>query len=181
VARLPVRQLAYFVPDVRAAAAEHSRRFGSGPFLVLSHVPLAVSEHRGIATPFDHSSAYGQWGEVMIEFAMQHNAGPSAFHDMYPEGSGRYGLHHTALFVENLREAIAAFAADGLSLAHYAETSTGTAFAFIDAVERYGHMLELYEPADALTGFYALVARAAAGWDGRDPVRELGKGGRDGR
>ncbi len=171
---LPVRQLAYFVADVREAAAEHSRRFGSGPFFVLEHVALARSEYRGIACPLDHSSAYGQWGAVMIEFVMQHNSEASAFHDMYPRGSERFGLHHSAVFIDDLAAAIADFAADGLPLAHYAETATGTGFAFIDAVECYGHMIELYEPSDTLTGFYAMIASAAEGWDGSDCIRQLG-------
>lgn len=172
--RLPIRQVAYFVADVRAAALAHSRMFGSGPFFVLEHIALARSEHRGIARPLDHSSAYGQWGEVMVEFVVQHNPDPSALHDMYPCGSGRFGLHHVALFVPDLPRAIADFARDGLELAQYAETATGTAYAFIDAVARHGHMIELYEPSPSLTGFYAMVADAARGWDGGEPVRSLG-------
>jgi hypothetical protein len=99
---LPIRQIAYFVRDVRAAALAHNATFGSGPFFIIDHIALARAEHRGSLVPHDHSSAYGQWGAVMIEFVQQHNAEPSAFHDMYPEGSGQYGLHHAALFVDDL-------------------------------------------------------------------------------
>ena len=173
-ATLPLRQVAYFVADLAGATAAHTRSFGSGPFFVLEHVALSRSEHRGIACPLDHSSAYGQWGEVMVELVVQHNPDPSAFHDMYPVGSGRFGIHHTALFVDDLQAAITAFAADGFALAQYAETATGTNFAFIDAVERYGHMIELYEPTPTLNGFYAMVAAAAENWDGREPIRKLG-------
>jgi len=28
-------------------------------------------------------------------------SGPSAFHDVYPDGSGRGGIHHAALFVDD--------------------------------------------------------------------------------
>ena len=175
LATLPVRQIAYFVADIYKAAAAHTRSFGSGPFFVLDHVALTRNEHRGVARPFDHSSAYGQWGDVMVELVVQHNADASAFHDMYPHGSGRFGIHHTALFVDDLATAIAEFAADGLALAQYAKTTTGTDFAFIDAVERYGHMVELYEPTPALTSFYAMVAGAANYWDGRNPIRKLAK------
>ncbi|WP_324262045.1 VOC family protein [Altererythrobacter sp. H2] len=168
-----MRQLAYAVQDVEAAALAHHRRFGSGPFFVLRHVALARSEHRGVERPFDHSSAYGQWGGVMVELVQQHNPDPSAVHDIYPHGSGQEGLHHAALFVDNLEAAIAQFAGEGMPLAQLSVTATGTAFAFIDAREQMGHMLELYEPSDVLTGFYAMVAEAAQGWDGSDPVRAL--------
>jgi hypothetical protein len=174
VGALPVRQLAYKVNDLEAAAAAHHRLFGSGPFFVLRHVALASSQHRGVTQPFDHSSAYGQWGAVMVELVVQHNPEPSALHDMFPHGSGKEGLHHAALFVDDLDAAIARFAAEGAPLAQLSVTSGGTAFAFVDARASHGHMLELYEPSEQLTGFYDFVAEAARGWDGADLLRELG-------
>ncbi|MXP30240.1 VOC family protein [Parerythrobacter jejuensis] len=174
LAGLPVRQLAYFVPDIEAAARVHADQFGSGPFFIARHIELSTSEHRGVPQPLDHSSAYGQWGAVMVEFVQQHNSDPSAFHDLFPLGTGRYGLHHMALFVADLPAAIAEFAENGQDLAQYAVTTSGVAYAFIDARVSMGHMLELYEPTEGLLAFYDMVAQAAQGWDGSDPVRELG-------
>lgn len=171
---LPARQLAYKVNDLEAAARAHYRLYGSGPFFVLRHVALSSSQHRGVERPFDHSSAYGQWGSVMVELVVQHNPDPSALHDMFPHGSGKQGLHHAALFVDDLEAAIARFAAEGAPLAQLSVTQTGTAFAFVDARESLGHMLELYEPTEQLTGFYDVIAAAARGWDGRDLIRALG-------
>ncbi|MBU7580481.1 MAG: VOC family protein [Porphyrobacter sp.] len=171
---LPVRQLAYKVNDLEAAAAAHHRQFGSGPFFVARHVALASSLHRGTARAFDHSSAYGQWGAVMVELVVQHNPDDSALHEMFPYGSGAEGLHHAALFVDDLAAAIARFTSEGAPLAQLSVTQGGTAFAFVDTRASLGHMLELYEPAPQLTGFYDMVATAAGGWDGRDLIRELG-------
>ncbi len=171
---LPVRQLAYFVPDIDVAARKHSAVFGSGPYFTLRHVPLTSSVHRGVERPFDHSSAYGQWGDVMVEFLQQHNNDPSACHDLYPARSGQYGLHHTAVWVEDLHAAIARFDADGMPLAQLSTTSFGTEFAFADASDSLGHMIELYEGNENLRGFYAMVRDAARDWDGSDPIRDLG-------
>jgi hypothetical protein len=44
----------------------------------------------------------------------------------------------------------------------------------VDLVAQFGHMVELYENADALAKFYAYVKRRSEGWDGREPVRRLG-------
>ncbi|MFZ9394567.1 MAG: VOC family protein [Erythrobacter sp.] len=169
----PVRQIAWFVPDIVAAAHAHHAAFGSGPFFVFEHVPLSWSEHRGVAVRHDHSSAYGQWGEVMVEFVMQHGDDPSAFHDMFPVGSGAQGLHHMAIWVDDLETAIAHLARQSMPLAQLSQTATGTRYAFVDATNSLGHMLELYEPTEALTGFYAFVREAAQGWDGTDPIRHL--------
>lgn len=36
---LAIRQVAYFVPDIEAAARAHSETFRSGPFFMLRHIP----------------------------------------------------------------------------------------------------------------------------------------------
>lgn len=173
IAGHPIRQIAYFVPDVRAAALAHHRHYGSGPYFVAEHIPLRTSLHRGVARPFDHSSAYGQWGPLMIEFVQQNNPGPSAMHDLYPEGSGRQGMHHVALFVDDLTAEIARYNAAGHETALYAEMNDGFAFAMMDTVATSGHMVELYQPVASLTGFYDYVAKCAARFDGTDPVRTI--------
>lgn len=175
-APLLARQIAYFVPDAGAAALDHHARFGSGPFFLARRISLRLSRHRGIDRPLVHTAAYGQWGAMMVEFVQQDEPGPSVFHDLYPAGSGRFGLHHLALFVEDLGAAMAAHAALGHATALYAELADGFAFAMVDAVADYGHFLELYEPRPALLGVYAMVARAARDWDGADPLRALNLG-----
>ena len=169
----PIRQIAYFVPDVRAAALAHHALLGSGPYFVAEHIPLRLSVHRGVERPLDHSSAYGQWGDVMIEFVQQNNPGPSAFHDVYPEGSGREGVHHVALFVDDVDAELARFKEAGFATALRAEMNDGFVFAFVDTVASLGHMLELYAPVPSLSGFYAMVAEAAKGWDGKDVIRDI--------
>jgi catechol 2,3-dioxygenase-like lactoylglutathione lyase family enzyme len=171
---LPVRQIAYFVADIEQAALAHHAAFGSGPYFLGRHVPLAWSEHRGVPVRHDHSSAYGQWGDVMVEFVQQHGDDPSTFHDLFPSGSGRYGMHHTAVFVNALDAAIEQFDKAGLPLAQLSETVNGVRYAFIDAAATLGHMIELYEPAPPLTGFYAMVAAAARDGNGDNLLRELG-------
>lgn len=167
----PAVQIAYFVPDIREAAARMHATFGAGPFHIVERIQLARGEHRGRDCPFVHSSAYGQWGNVMMELVQQDVEGPSPFRDMY--GPGEQGLHHVATFVDDVAEAIAAYARHGMPLAARAETLTGTEFAFIDATATLGHMIEIYVPNQGLRGFYDFVRDAASGWDGSDPVRVL--------
>lgn len=168
----PVRQVAYAVDDARAAALRHHQLFGSGPYFVMDHIPLRRSLHRGVDAPFDHSSAYGQWGEVMVEFMQQHNDGPSAVRDVYPKGSE--GFHHVALIVDDLAEARAHFGAMGLEEALYAEMEDGFQFVMVDAMKPLGHMIEIYEGVPALTDFYTLV-RESAGDFSHGVVRNVGE------
>lgn len=172
---MKVRQLAYYVPDIEAAARAHSAAFGSGPFYTYWHVPLASSMHRGVKQPFDHSSTYGQWGDLMIEFVQLHSKAPSAISDVFGEDYARFGLHHTAVWVDDLERAIADFDGHGMPLSQLSTLENGKSFAFVDAVAMLGHMIELYERDEGLTGFYAMIRDSAVDWDGQDPIRQLGE------
>ncbi|QXQ07702.1 VOC family protein [Sphingosinicellaceae bacterium] len=169
--RQPIRQIAYFVPDVRAAAARHHALLGSGPYFLLENIALTRCEYRGRPATLDHSSAYGQWGTLMIEFCQQNNAGPSVFHDLYPDGGE--GLHHVALMVDDLGTAMREFEAAGHPAALYAELASGNAYAMMDCTRDYGHFVELYEASQGLLAFYETVRAAAEGFDGTELIRKL--------
>jgi len=165
-------QIAYAVTDLDAAARRWAARSGAGPFFVIEHIALSVVRYRGEPAAFDHSSAYGQWGAVMVELVKDHTVGPSPVRDVV--GEAGTGLHHVACFAEDLERESARLTALGWPEALYARTHSGQAFAFHDATAELGHMIELYEPSTGLLGFYSMVAEAARGWDGREPVRSVG-------
>ena len=164
-------QVAYHVADPAEAAVRFAREHGWGPFYLMEHIALQEVRHRGAPGRFDHSSAYGQAGEMMIELITQHDDSPSALRDCF--AAEETGLHHVACFVPDLSAAIADFAARGVSAALEARTTTGVSFAMLDTRRSLGHMLELYEPGEALTRFYAFIRRKAVDWDGSEPLRRL--------
>ena len=164
-------QIAYHVPDPERAAHEYARRYGWGPFFLFEHIPLASCVYRGSAAAFDHSSAYGQAGDLMVELITQHDDSPSVLRDLYARTA--VGVHHMAHFVPDLADSIEQARAAGAEVALDARTATGTRFAMLDTTRQLGHMIELYEGAGDLSKFYRHVRRAADGWDGSDPVRRL--------
>ena len=162
-------QVAYAVTDVRAAATWWAEKFGAGPFFVIEHIELNDVRYHGTPSTFDHSSAYGQWGDIMVELVCDHTIGQSPVADVV--GAGGQGLHHMAYFVKDLASAQVGLVSAGWPEALHASTASGLAFAFHDATETLGHMIEVYEPVDALVAFYRRVADAAVGWDGTEPTR----------
>ena len=168
---MPV-QIAYAVREAETAAEWWASTFGAGPFFVRRHIAVTEVRHRGMPSVFDHTSAYGQWGDVMVELVQDHTAGPSPIADVV--GPGGEGMHHLAYFVDDLGTASGRLAQAGWPEALFARTSSGQAFAFHDATAALGHMVEIYEPTAGLLGFYAMVKRAADGWDRAEPVRVLG-------
>ncbi len=164
-------QIAYHVPDPEADALRCAKEFGWGPFFLFEHIPLQQCHYRGRAAAFDHTSAYGQAGDIMVELISQSDDSPSVLRDLFK--SDQRGIHHVAHFVPDLPTALASFQSDGTAVAMDAVTTHGVRFAMVDTSKSLGHMLELYEPVTALTRFYAYVRRAAEEWDGTDPVRRI--------
>ncbi len=167
----PPVQIAYAVTDVREAAAQWAERRGVGPFFVIEHIALSDVRYRGAPAAFDHSSAYAQWGAIMVELVCDHTIGPSPVADVV--GPGGRGLHHVAHFVPSFASASEALVAAGHAEVLYANTSAGLPFAFHDAIATLGHMIEIYEGTPKLRAFYSMVSEAAANWNGLDPVRVL--------
>lgn len=167
----PPVQIAYAVPDVEVFARRWVESTGAGPFFVRHHIPVTDVRYRGRPAEFDHSSAYGQWGDVMLELVRCHTPGPNVVTDVI--GDSPTGLHHLAFWVDDLDGATERLVDHGHEPALTARTGNGTEFRFVDASRHLGHMIELYVATDHVRRFYAMVADAAQGWDGTDPVRVL--------
>ena len=163
-------QVAIHAPNLEAAAA-HWAQHGAGPFHLLEHVALTSCLYRGAPAAFDHSSAYGQMGDIMLELIHQHDDRPSAVRDMYDARTP--GPHHAAIFVDDLDIAVSAATARGFPLALDAVSTAGLRFAMADARPACGVMLEFYEPSDALMKFYSFVRRKSVSWTGDEPLRKL--------
>lgn len=166
-----VAQIAIHAPSIESLAERWVCEMNAGPFFLLEHIALKSSSYRGAPSRFDHSSAYGQCGDIMIELIHQHDDAPSAVRDMY--SANETGVHHAAIFVGNLSAAIARAEGLGIGIAQDAETIEGVRFVMADARAECGVMLEFYEASEPLAKFYAYVRRKSQGWNGENPLRRL--------
>lgn len=144
-------QIAYAVPssdDLGSVAKNFRQRSGAGPFLIVEHIELEKVTIDGFPASFDHSSAYGQWGSIMVELVQEHTV---------PLIGRSSGVHHLAFMVESLEAAIESCRSSGWPVILDATTFGGVRFVFCDARATHGHFIELYEPATALLDFYERV------------------------
>ena len=156
-------QIAYIVDDVRRAAEQWSATHGIGPFFVFDHIQVCDVRYRDQPAVFDHSSAFAQWGPLMVELLCDHGG-------LF---AGHTGVHHVAHFVPELEAAQRWCRDNGFPEAMHATTATGMPFVFHDATATYGHYIELYEPNSRVVGLYEMVARTAREWDGTEPIRTV--------
>ena len=158
-------KIAYAVDDVRAAAADWAARLGAGPFFVKDHIPMA--DTHGSEQTFDHTSAFGRWGNVMVELIQIHDVKPevAAGHLLRP------GLHHVTWFADSLEDESRRLVDLGWPKVFTATTAGGVTFTLHDATKDLGHLVEIYERSLRVVANYDQVEAAARGWDGSDPVR----------
>ncbi len=169
----PPVQIAYVVADVREAADDWSRTVGAGPFFVREHISVTDVVYRGHPAQFDHTSAYGQWGGLMVELVQNHTVGPSVLSEQsVGRATSSRRVHHVACLVNDFAATLAAASGAGIEVAMTARART-TPFGFLDTIELLGHFVEIYPRTDSLAAFYAMVAQAADAWNGTDPVRVL--------
>jgi catechol 2,3-dioxygenase-like lactoylglutathione lyase family enzyme len=167
--RRPFHHVGYVVDDLESAARGLAAATGAGPFLLIEHVPLAEATYRGAPARYDHSTAFAQWGPVIVEISQIHDAEPPGLRDFFT--AGRHpAVGHIAWLVDDLDAESARLESAGLPLVH--SGSSGPVRAnWHDGSGVFGHPIEVHRSGPELLGFYAAIAAAARDWDGSRPLR----------
>ena len=164
-------QIAWAVPDLRAAVDQWTDGMGIGPFFVYEHVQLSGYKYRGRPFELDQSIAIAQAGTVQLELIQVHTEEPTPFSEVIPKTTP--GMHHVAVMASDLEAEIAAYTSRGYEILAEGDTS-GVRFAMIDAWAKHGCMIELLADHPLLHQSAKMIADAAAQWDGTDPIRPFG-------
>ena len=165
-----VHHIGYVVDDLPAAAAHFAERFGAGPFYAFEHIVFDEVTYRGEPAVYDHSSAIGQCGPIIVELTQEHDARPAGLADALVKPGG--GVGHLGWLAESLEEEAARLEAAGLVPFHTGRTGPVSVVWFEDD-PLLGHPIEVLQRRDELLGFYDVVRRASEGWDGSDPYRPV--------
>ena len=165
-----IHHIGYVVTDLRAGAEHFSSRYGAGPFLGMEHLEFDHVDYLGEPALYDHSSAFGQWGPMLVELTQVHDAQPAGFRDALVKPGG--GVGHVAWLVDSLADEVERLTAAGHRAFHSGRTGPASAVWF-DGGELVGHPIEVLQRRDEILGFYEMVRSAADGWDGSDPLRIL--------
>ena len=171
----PIRQIGYYVENVREAATRHHELFGSGPYFIAENARMQV-EYRGKNIEQVNTAAFGQWGAVQLEIIQGLPDGPDrdVFRELYPKGSGRYGVHHVTIIVDDFDASLAVMEAAGFEVAlrlHIEKMDAPSVM--LDALDTYGHFIELYPGVQPMVDFYDMVADAAKNFDGKQLFHDV--------
>jgi hypothetical protein len=164
-----IHHLGYVVEDLRSGVERFAADFGAGPFFVMEHIEFEEVTYRGEPALYDHSSGFGQWGPILVELTQVHDAQPPGLRDALTAAGG--GLGHVAWLADDLAAETGRLEAADLAPFHAGRTGPASAVWFEGGP--LGHPVEVLQRRAEILGFYAMVAKAAAGWDGSEPYRVM--------
>ena len=165
----PFHHLGYVVDDLEAAAERFARDVGAGPFLAIDHVPLTSVTYRGEPGHYDHSTAFGRWGPIIVELSVVHSADPPGL-GTFLAGRGTPHIGHVGWLVDDLEAESARLEAAGLPLVHTGRAGPVQAH-WHDGGDLVGHPIEVLRRCPEILGQYEAIATAARDWDGSRPLR----------
>jgi catechol 2,3-dioxygenase-like lactoylglutathione lyase family enzyme len=154
----------YVVADIPRAVEWAVAALGAGPFFLVEHLVFDAVTYRGEPAAYDHSSAFGQWGDLKLELTQVHSAQPAGL----AAALGRPGPGHVAWLADDLEAETARLTAAGLELFHTGRSGPVRAHWFQTPL---GQHVEVLQRAPELLGFYDLMREASAAWDGSEPLR----------
>ncbi|RJF94591.1 VOC family protein [Oleomonas cavernae] len=169
-----VRQNGYVVRDIRGAMDHWVNVMGIGPWFYVDRVQTDFFRHRGVASDLHMSVALANTGDLQIELIQQRNEAPSMYREFLD--AGREGLQHMAYWSTDYQGLYDKALSLGYRVGQEGQIGGEQGrFAYFDAEGHPGTVIEISDISGAKGFFFEHVRQAAIGWDGTDPIRELGR------
>jgi len=147
-----IHHVGYVVDDLEAGIVRFTHDFGAGPFAVMEHIAFDEVTFEGEPAVYDHSSAFGKWGPIIVELTKVHDAQPAGLLGALTKPG--HGIGHVAWLAEDLAAETARLEAAGLRPFHTGRTGPVSAVWF-DGGDLFGHPVEVLQWCDELRDFYA--------------------------
>lgn len=162
----PVRQSAFLTDDIEATATEWAETHGVGPWF-LYDVDIPDSNYRGRQLPMRGRMGLAQSGVQQIEL-IQPDLTDDSIYAEFLSGGGT-GLHHVCFWAD-LERAEEHFVGLGSEVVQSGTTSAGNGYLYVTGSVGVPY-IEIVDPKGQMADFFALIAAAAANWDGTNPLQ----------
>jgi len=163
-----VMQIAYIVPDLKAAIEQYRSAVNVGPWYVSEHFIGEEKTYRGVATNVDMTIAMSYSNQMCIELIQQLNDAPSVYTEVRDRRG--YGFHHWGVGTYEFETDAARYRANGYELAFWTMLR-GAPLAYFDTTGHLPGMIELIEMNKMREDMFTMMYEASLNWDGSDPVR----------
>lgn len=167
----PVCQAAYVTDDLERTLAFLHRTAGLGPWFVAWDIPVPECSYRGAPVDLHIHAALTSSGGMQIEVIQQISPAPS----IYTEFSDRHGPglmpHHFASWSDRYDEVLRDAAENGFEKVQEGRSRHGD-FVYFGHPDEPDFVFEVTALTPGRQSIFDQIRRAAAGWDGSDPIRD---------
>lgn len=168
----PVRQNGYVVRDIRAAMDHWVNVMGVGPWFYIERVKTDYFRHRGHDSNAEMSIALANSGDLQLELIQQRNDAPSMYKEFLD--AGHEGLQHVAFWTTTYQQLYDRALSLGYRVGHEGQIGGDQGrFAYFDSNAHPGSVIEISDISGNKGRFFDHIRRAAATWDGADPIRDV--------
>jgi hypothetical protein len=162
----PIRQTAFVVDDIEAAANEWVTTHGVGPWF-LYNVSVDETQFRGATVPMRARMGLAQSGGQQIELIQPDLDVPSVYTEFTNRGGT--GVHHVCYWAD-IDRATSHFTAHGSDVVLEGVTGNGSRFVYLSGSAGVP-FIEIVDPQGPMATFFAHIATSAENWDGSNPIR----------
>ncbi len=162
-------QMAYVVPDMRAAMERWIRDCGVGPWFLLESFTSPEQLYRGQPNTADIKLAMAFAGHMCIELIQPKDDRPSVYKEIIDQRG--YGFHHVGIAVTDVPRAQADYTARGYRTAFEAPVPSGGTVLYLEDGSFDPGFIELIPATPGMDEMFTRFWRASLDWDGADPIR----------
>lgn len=164
-----VMQIAYIVPDLKAAVEQYVSGMKVGPWFVGEHFAGEDKRYRGKPTDVDMTIAMSYSNQMCIELIQQLNDTPSVYTEIRDKRG--YGFHHWGVGTYDFARDEKHYRDCGYELAFWTMLR-GAPLAYFDTTADLPGMIELIEMNAVREDMFTAMYEASLNWDGTDPIRK---------
>ena len=144
-----------------------------GPFFYIPSVKVDWFRYRGAESAVEMSIALANSGDLQIELIQQRNDAPSMYKEFLD--SGREGLQHMSYWTRDYQALYDRALSLGYKVGHEGQIGGEQGrFAYFDTQAHPGTVVEISDISGSKGSFFEHIRRVATGWDGTNPIREVG-------
>ena len=160
----PVMQMGFVVDNFEEPIKHWTEKLNVGPFFILKNLDIKDFQYKANKCVIDFSVALSFSGNTQIELIKQHCDTPSIYNEYTKIERGC--LHHICRLTSNINNDIKILESEGYQNIQSGETSDGgIKFAYLNANENYGSILELAQLAEENLALTETMKNASKTWD----------------
>jgi Glyoxalase/Bleomycin resistance protein/Dioxygenase superfamily len=162
--------VSWTVDSLEKAAAFFAHTLGAGPFFSIENVVFdRLAWDRPSSPVWNHSTALGAWGDLVIEIQQMHEIKPQELAQRLSAAPN--SVNHIGYVAGDYRAESDRL--DKLGMPRFLDAKTGEIEEYYHWAPELGVALEVHKDTEFIRNTHVALRQAARDWDGKDPLRPV--------